>query len=94
MECSRKELTKEIQLFIKVLKKYDKLHFLKLKIILDEHLIKNNKNNKKIYIKNLSKKNYIFFIDRLANYIQIQNLNHFLLKKIQSYLFKNGMLQF
>jgi hypothetical protein len=91
MECSRKELTKEIQLFIKVLKKYDKLNFLKLKIILDEHLIK---NNKKIYIKNLSKKNYIFFIDRLANYIQIQNLNHFLLKKIQSYLFKNGMLQF
>ena len=91
MECSRKELTKEIQLFIKVLKKYDKLNFLKLKIILDEHLIK---NNKKINIKNLSKKNYIFFIDRLANYIQIQNLNHFLLKKIQSYLFKNGMLQF
>ena len=91
MSHDRNSITNSIQLFIKNLKTYKKKVFDELIILLQYHL---QKDNKKVYIKQLPKQEFISFICNLRTFIEKKNLNKLLLRDIKNFLFDNNALEF
>ena len=91
MSHDRDSLTINIQVFIKNIKTYKKNIFNELIILLQHHL---QKDNKKVYIKQLSKQEFISFICNLRVFIEKKNLNKLLLRDIKNFLFNNNALEF
>ena len=91
MSHDRDSITNSIQLFIKNIKTYKKKVFDELIILLQHHL---QKDNKKIYIKQLSKQEFIWFICNLRIFIENKKLNKLLLRDIKNFLFDNNALEF
>lgn len=93
MEENQEKIAFNINLFIKSLKKNDDDKYNLLRDILNKHLIT---NNKKYYMKNLQKNDFIQLIDEIRWFLyDINDINLEVLKNdIENYLFICGSLYF
>ena len=93
MEQKQEKIAFNINIFIKSLKKHDEIKYNLLRNILNKHLII---NNKRYYMKNLLKTNFIKLIDEIRWFLyDINDIETKEIKdNIEDYLFMCGLLYF
>lgn len=93
MEQKQEKIAFNINIFIKFLKKYNDIKYNLVRNILNKHLII---NNKRYYMKNLLKNNFIRLIDEIRWFLyDIDDIETKEIKdNIEDYLFICGLLYF